>query len=182
MNTPDSPVTGISDHQIKRLVLEYYDQLYEAATLQIAGENPGQSLEVSGLINEAVCRLLQTEKMLKFKDADHFLGTAVTIMKHVLIDRARHKSTLKAGGQFHKKALGDYLIGQDQFILEVLIVKDELARLAAVDKQAADVVELRCQGFTLDEVAGKLHIPRSTTVDLWNFGRAWLLKSLDRAE
>jgi len=183
MNSPEPPSPNPSDHhQIKRWVLELYDQLHEAAARQIAGENPGLSLDVSGLINEAVCCLLQSEKQQPFKDADHFLGTAVTIMKHVLIDRARHKGSIKAGGQFTRQPLADYQAGKEQFILDVLIVKEELARLASVDKLAADVVELRCQGYTIEEIAEKQKLSRSTASDLWNFGRAWLLKSLDQAD
>lgn len=183
MNPPEPPAQVVSEHQhIKRLVLEYYDHLHAAAARHIAGENPGQSLEVSGLINEAVCRLLQTEKPQAFRNAEHFLGTAATIMKHVLIDRARHKASIKAGGQFTKQPLADYTAGREQFILEVLIVREELSRFAEVDKQAAEVVEMRCQGYTFEEIAAKLQIASSIAVDLWNFGRAWLLKSLVQAE
>lgn len=180
MNSPEPSSPSPTDHhQIKRWVLEHYDQLHEAAARQISHENPGQSLDVSGLINEAVCRLLQPEKPQPFKDAEHFLRTAVNIMQHVLIDRARHKSTIKAGGQFNKIPLVDNYARQEQFFLEVLIVREELERLAAVDNQAALVVEKRCQGYSIDEIADLMQLTRSVTKDLWNFGRAWLLKSLD---
>jgi len=55
--------------------------------------NP-QTLQTTALINEAYLKLHQSDG---WSSREHFLGTAATAMRHILIDAARARMSLKRG-------------------------------------------------------------------------------------
>jgi len=171
-----------SDHAVvvKRWIIEHYDELHDIAARQFARESADHTLEATALVNEAVLRLLDSETQKPFKDSKHFLATANQIMKHILTDRARHKRSGKAGGQMHRCPLPDSVADPSDPIVNDLILEEELRRLAAEEPLAARIVELRCQGHSIEEAAVLADISRSNAYDLWRFGRAWLLKALEQ--
>jgi RNA polymerase sigma factor (TIGR02999 family) len=164
--------------QLKRFVIEHYDELHRCAVRQIALEKSGQSLDATALLNEAVVKLLEPEQVVAVNDAKHFVAKANLVMKHILIDRARHKDTERAGGQFQRRSFDPDLRDAKQESEGLLIFQEELRILAKEDPAAAKLVELRCSGYSISDAAKQLNLSRSSAYDLWNFGRAWLMKSL----
>ncbi len=163
---------------LKGLLITHFDELHAYAVRQIAREAPGQSLDATALINEVVIRMLEPDKLVAVNDSGHFISIAKVMMKHILTDRARHKQTERAGGQFHRLSLEPDLVDGKQDAGGYLIFREELRILAAHDPAAAKIVELRCNGYSITQAARQLNISRSVAYDLWNFGRAWLMKSL----
>jgi RNA polymerase sigma factor (TIGR02999 family) len=162
--------------ELKRMVVEHYEELHALAAKQMGRESPTPSLETTGLLNEAVLRMLEAGKPLKIKDADHFLALAQLIMKRICIDRARRRRTAKAGGGHPRTELSAALADSQGQVTGLLIIQEELQRLERDEPEAARIVALRYQGYSIEEAAEMLHLPRSTAYDLWNFGRAWLLR------
>jgi RNA polymerase sigma factor (TIGR02999 family) len=174
---PSDASSGRDGKLLHSLIIEHYDKLHKLAAKQMAGEGSCQTLDTTGLVNEAVARMLKAAGPVDFKHVGQFLATAKKIMKHVLIDRARHKQTVKGGGGHKAGALDIDPAGKNHPVLDLLIVQEEFQRLTKEDPEAARVVELRCQGYAIDEIAQQLNLSRSTTYGLWNWGRAWLAKA-----
>jgi len=66
-----------------------YDELRRLAALQLARENPGQTLQATALVHEAFMRLAGDRR---FADRCHFFRVAAEAMRRILIDRARAKA------------------------------------------------------------------------------------------
>lgn len=144
----------------------------------MAHEQPDHSLQATALINELVVRILDSDTPLQLNNSDHFLAIATLMMQRILIDRARKNNTQRAGGKHQHQELQPGIQGAHDCQQELLILQEELQRLAEADPISAEVVKKRCQGYSIDEAASQLDIPRSTAYGLWNFGRAWLLNRL----
>ena len=54
----------------------------------MAGEQPGQSLQATALVNEAYLRLVDA-KRLSLKDRAHFFALSARVMRRILVDHAR---------------------------------------------------------------------------------------------
>ncbi|MCX7701693.1 MAG: ECF-type sigma factor [Gemmataceae bacterium] len=78
-----------------------YDELRKLAAAKLAAEQPGQTLDASALVHEVWLRLASPGREsgeLSFQDRTHFLRTAATAMRRILVDRARAKQTAKRDG------------------------------------------------------------------------------------
>ena len=167
---------------IKCLFIEHYDELYGIAAAQIAKENPDDSMQATALVNEMVCKMLEPHRNVHLNDKNHFLATAQVMMKHIIIDRARRRGSQKQGGHLQQQELHDNQAGIDPQHVELLILQEELQLLAKADPLAAQVIQKRCEGFSIDEIVDQLKISRSNAYDLWNFGRAWLMQMFDQGD
>jgi len=106
------------------------------AAARMAAEAPGHTLDATALVHEAYLRLVGDQQ---FDGRGHFFAAAAEAMRRILIERARHKQSLKAGGGFRRHALSDiarllstHAPGDPQAARELLpLVYDELRRLAA---------------------------------------------------
>lgn len=164
--------------QFKCFILAHYDELHEAACKQMDRESPDHSLQATALINEVYVKLAHSTKPISISDADHFKAIFIKNMNHVLIDRARHKAAVKAGGKLIKQELDPESHGQDDFVVQTLIIEEELQMLEKEDPLSAEVVRKRLEGYTIDEIAESLSLPRTTVHNFWSFGKAWLLMRL----
>jgi hypothetical protein len=59
-------------------------------------ERPGHTMQTSGLVNEAYLRLVD-QKNIRWQDRAHFFGIAARLMRQVLVDYARKRSSPKRG-------------------------------------------------------------------------------------
>ena len=58
---------------------------------------PGQTLQATALVHEAWIKLSGDEER-SWSDRSHFFRAAAQAMRHILVDRARAKASLKRGG------------------------------------------------------------------------------------
>src|SRR5262249_57853639 len=84
-----------------------YDELRRLATARLAQEQPGQTLQATALVHEAYLRLVGGEQAQDWDGRRHFFAAAAEAMRRILIDRARHKQTGKAGGGRRRLDLDD---------------------------------------------------------------------------
>ncbi|MFT3881717.1 MAG: ECF-type sigma factor [Gemmatales bacterium] len=161
---------------IKRYVIEHYDELHDMAARQMARENPGNSLQASALVNEAVCQMLDRTDPPKLNDSEHFLANANIMMKHILVDHARCRNNLTHGGNLNRHDLNSDQEGRDQQMVKLLILQEEIQLLTEQDFLAGQIVQKRCEGYSIEEAAAQLKLSRSQAYDKWTCGRAWLLQ------
>ncbi len=84
-----------------------YDALRQLAAEKLANEQPGQTLQATALVHEAYLRLLGAKQTLDWDGRRHFFAAAAEAMRRILVDRARHKQTGKAGGGRRRLDLDD---------------------------------------------------------------------------
>src|SRR6187200_2096513 len=85
-----------------------YDKLRHLAAAKLALENPGQTIDATALVHEAYLRLVGNRAENDppaFANHRHFFAAAAEAMRRILIERARHKRTLKAGGEFQRQGI-----------------------------------------------------------------------------
>src|SRR5262245_9472753 len=75
-----------------------YDELRMLAAARMAAEKSAQTLQPTALVHEAYIRLVGPGTGDGFDNRGHFFAAAAEAMRRILIDRARHKQTRKAGG------------------------------------------------------------------------------------
>src|SRR5688572_19552056 len=130
-----------------------YAELRKLAAAKMANEVPGQTLQPTALVHEAWLRLAGNENP-KWNGRAHFFGAAAEAMRRILIENARRKRAARHGGGQVKLDINEIEIaaaGKDD---ELLAVNGALEKLAARDKQKAELVKLRYfVGLTTEEAA-----------------------------
>jgi RNA polymerase sigma factor (TIGR02999 family) len=150
-----------------------YQELRQLAAQKLAHEKPGQTLEATALVHEAYLRLVGQSEAQAYRDRSHFFAAAATAMRRILIDRARQKQTQKRGGGLQRQPLE--AVAAPQPDEELLALEEALQKLAEVEPQKAQLVELRYfAGLTGEQAAEVLGISPSTADRHWAFARAWL--------
>ena len=78
----------------ERLLPLVYDELRKLATMKMAQEKPGQTLQATALVHEAYLRLVDRERPQLWDGQAHFFSAAAEAMRRILIENARRKSRL----------------------------------------------------------------------------------------
>jgi RNA polymerase sigma factor (TIGR02999 family) len=152
-----------------------YDELRRLAARKMAKESPGQTLEATALVHEAYLRLVDREQAQAWNSRRHFFAAAAEAMRRILVERARHKRSLKAGGQRHRQELADIEPAALEPGLDLLALNEVLEKLETQDQRKADLVKLRFfAGLTIEEAAQVLDIATSTADKDWAYARCWL--------
>ena len=153
------------------LLPQVYDELRKLAAAKLASEQPGQTLDATALVHEVWLKL--ADASVDWQDRTHFLRTAATAMRRILVDRARAKWAEKRGGEFERVKLLD-LPGRlpDP---QILALDEVLTKLAQDKPEYARLVELRYfAGLTGEGAAEVLGISPATADRMWRYARAWL--------
>ena len=166
-------------HAAAELLPLVYDELRRLAAQRLVKEKPGQTLQATALVHEAYLRLVGSEPAQPWKSRQHFFAAAAQAMRHILVDRARAKSSRKRGGDRVRVEFDDASLAAAGDSDEILAVDEALAGLAAVDAQAAELVKLRYfAGMSIPEAAEALGIPARSADRLWAYARAWLRRAV----
>jgi RNA polymerase sigma factor (TIGR02999 family) len=110
----------------ERLLPLVHDELSKRAVRRLAQERPAQTLQATALVHEAYLRLTHAEAM-----------------RRVLIDSARRKRRTKQGGDRRRVDLEDAGDAIAPPIADLLALDEALEKLAAEDKDSAELVKLR---------------------------------------
>jgi RNA polymerase sigma factor (TIGR02999 family) len=159
----------------ERLLPMVYDELRKLAARRLAQEKPGQTLEATALVHEAYLRLVDGEKAQCWNSRGHFFAAAAEAMRRILVERARHKKSLKAGGDRQRQELADIEVAGRGDDVDLLALNEALEKLENRDKRKADLVKLRFfAGLTIEQAAQALNISTSTADNDWAYARSWL--------
>src|SRR3990172_2108347 len=91
----------------ERLLPLVYGELRRLAAAKLANEKPGQTLQATALVHEAYLRLVDMDKLQQWDSRGHFFAAAAEAMRRILVEQARRKKSLKAGGEHHRVELSD---------------------------------------------------------------------------
>jgi RNA polymerase sigma factor (TIGR02999 family) len=159
-----------------------YRELRKLAAAKIAQQPPGQTLQATALVHEAWLRLDPTLQR-RWENRRHFFAAAAQAMRHILIERARHKLSARHGGGLERLDLDAIEIPtptDEERLLDINSALDELA-LQAPEK--AEVVRLRFfLGLDEKEIANLLQISPRTVERYWSYAKAWLYARVAQAE
>jgi RNA polymerase sigma factor (TIGR02999 family) len=160
-----------------------YDELRKLAAAKMAQENPGQTLQATGLVHEAYLRLVDAEKAQHWDSRGHFFGAAAEAMRRILVDQARRKETDRRGGGLKRHAMEHVEIAAAEPSLDVVALNEALSRFEKIDRLKADLVKLRYfAGLTIPQAAEALGVSSATADRYWAYARAWLHAELKRGD
>jgi RNA polymerase sigma factor (sigma-70 family) len=201
----DSPdVTGMlrawaqgspgADEELLRAV---YQELRRQAQRAMRREASEHTLQATALVHEAYLRLVSRDGGAApelseggepgsgrhggahWDSRGHFFAAAAEAMRRILIDQARHKRSLKRGGEPGQVARIVIEPVATEGEVDVLVLDEALDRLASRDSQAADLVKLRFfAGLTAAEAAAALGVSERTADRIWAYARSFLKKEL----
>ena len=166
------------DHARDQLFNLLYTELRQISAALLRAESK-TSLSTGDLVNEAVIRLMQMNQ-IEWNDKAHFLALSARAMRRCLIAHARKKHSDKRKHQ--KVTLITNLGSEGMKRVELDALEKALIRLSVIDKEKADIVELRYfGGLTHEEISEVNGTSVSTVKRNWRVARAWLLDVMNEA-
>jgi RNA polymerase sigma factor (TIGR02999 family) len=166
-------------HAAENLLPLVYEELRKLATLKLAQEKPGQTIQATALVHDAYIRLVDVEKAQHWNSRGHFFAAAAEAMRRILVEQARARHRLKREGSSRRTDLDESFLIADERIDDVLSVHEALDDLQRHDARAATLVKLRFYaGFGHQEAAEILGLSRREADRLWLLARNWLLRTL----
>ena len=96
-------------------------------------------------------------------------------MRRILVDVARHKNSIKGGGQLGRVELHDNQLAVPGRSLDLVALDEALSALAVRNARQAELVKLRFfAGLTIRQAADALGISESTADADWAYAKSWL--------
>jgi RNA polymerase sigma factor (TIGR02999 family) len=166
---------------LDELMAVVYRQLHVLAASYMSRERPDHTLSATALVHEMYLKLLSADVHLQ--DRAHFLAVAASIMRRILIDRARGLQRIKRGSGAQKLSLvtletTTVLLAQSD-PEEVLYLDQALTRLEQQDMRKARLMEMvYFGGLNCDEAALVLDVSVATVNRDLKLAKAWLRHEL----
>ena len=166
---------------LEQLTPRVYRELRHLAARLLRNERPGYTLQSTDLVHEVYLRLVNAEE-LNWQHRAHFFAVAATLMRRILLDRARRKAAAKRGGRPQPLDVSKAVDIAQARARELVCLDDALDALSAVDPRKARIVELRFfGGLSVRETAEVVRVSPDTVLRDWKIARAWLLAELNSA-
>ena len=168
----------------ERLLPLLYEELRQLARAKLSKENPGQTLQATALVHEAYLRLVgSSEQPTEWDGRGHFFASAARAMQRILVENARRKNRLKAGGGRQRVEMEDAEPSIEGPSVDVLALGEALEKLEELDMRKATLVRLRYfAGMTLSEAASSLGVSDSTADNDWAYANAWLCVAMAESD
>src|SRR5262245_29073496 len=141
------------DHSAAEQLLPLvYEELRRLAAARLAQEKPGQTLQATALVHEAYLRLVDGHDDSGWDGRGHFFAAAAEAMRRMLVESARHKKSLRAGGGRQRVDLVEIEVGSPTPDVNVLALSEALDKLESLHPRKAALVKLRYfAGLTIQE-------------------------------
>jgi RNA polymerase sigma factor (TIGR02999 family) len=164
---------GNSDEELFQLV---YGELRRMATVRLARESAGQTLQPTALVHEAWLQLVKDGDR-SWENRAHFFGAAADAMRRILIDISRRKATLKRGSGLVRLDVADLDLASPSSNDQILLINEALEKLEREDEGQARIVVLKFfGGLTNQEVAESLGIGERSVERQWAVAKARLFQ------
>jgi RNA polymerase sigma-70 factor, ECF subfamily len=160
-----------------------YAELRRIAGLHLRNERQDHTLQPTALVNEAYLRMFGHVQP-QFSDRAHFLALTSRIMRGILVDHARSRSSAKRGGDARRVDPdlnltiavdgADHLVG----LLDLHLALEELS---AEHPNPAQAVEMRYfGGMTAEETAEAVGRTVHVVQHELRFAHSWLRRRLSQ--
>lgn len=150
-----------------------YEELRRLASVRMANEPAGQTLQPTALVHEAWIRLVGENH--HWENRKHLFSAAAEAMRRILIDRARQKKRLRREGHLVRVNLDDIDLASESESETVLFVHEALEQLTEKDPKVAELIKLRYfAGIPNQEAAEMLGMSERTARRNWAYARTWL--------
>jgi RNA polymerase sigma factor (TIGR02999 family) len=157
-----------------------YNELHGQAARYLRHEHPGLSLQTTDLIHEAYLRLID-QQHVEWQNRLHFFAISAQVMRRILVDHARSRQAAKRGGSDIRLPLEEAMVVMPGPNLDFVALDEALKKLAEIDPQQSQVVELRFfSGLSVEETAKVMSVSERTVKRDWQFAKAWLRRELSR--
>ena len=158
-----------------------YQELRRHASVRMAQEPLGQTLQATALVHEAWLRLMQGGGK-HWQNRAHFFAAAAESMRRILIEQARRKSRIKRGGGLVHVDINEVEVASPGPNETLLQLDEALERLKALDPEKAQVVVLKFYlGLSDEEAAGCMDLSVRTIARHWAYSKAWLFQNVRSA-
>jgi RNA polymerase sigma-70 factor, ECF subfamily len=164
----------------EELIPLLYKDLRRMASYYLRRERRDHTLQPTALVHEAYLRLMN-QKEVHWQNRSQFFAVAAQLMRRILVDYARRRRAIKRGSAAPKILIEEAFALSKEAPADMLALDEMLARLAEIDVQQEQIVELRVfGGLTIEEVGHLLNISPATVKRDWSMAKAWLSREMAR--
>jgi RNA polymerase sigma factor (TIGR02999 family) len=173
---------GNGDRKALEAVLPLvYDELRRQARYHLKKQRPNHTLQSAALVAEAYMRLAEKQS-LQVENRAHFVGIAAQLMRWILVDYERHRRASKRGSGVVRLTLDDTIASPGRPYenhVDLLALDEALNKLAKLDSQQSQIIELRYfGGLSVEDTSEFLGISEATVKRRWSSARLWLLREM----
>jgi len=155
-----------------------YAELRKLARGYMRNQPADHTLQTTALVNEAYLRLIDSSRV-NWQNRTHFFAISAQLMRRILVDFARRRSSLKRGGEVQKIELDEALVMPLEPKTDLVALDEALKILAEMNPRQSQVVELRYfGGLSEEEIADHLAVSVRTVRRDWSVARAWLFRKI----
>jgi RNA polymerase sigma factor (TIGR02999 family) len=167
---------------LEALVPLVYNELRRLARHHLR-RRPNHTLQSAAVVHEVYLRLAE-EQSLRLVNRAHFIGVAAQLMRWILVDYERRRRASKRGAGITYLTLDESIVLPlipQRLDVDLLDLDEALGRLAKLDRQQSQIVELRYfGGLSIEETAEFLGISDRSVKRSWASARVWLKRELSR--
>ena len=169
--------SGVRSSQEQLLELLYGELKALAKNL---GARPGYTVSPTMLVHESYAKMFDGKK--NFENRFHFFAMAARVMRHLLIDFYRKKSTEKRGSGVELVSIEDLNWELPVSTGDTAVkIADALELLEKIDENHCKILELKYfAGLTLKEISQGLELSTTQVHRELKAAESWLLWRLQR--
>jgi RNA polymerase sigma-70 factor, ECF subfamily len=165
---------------LQKLIPLVHAELTRLAHHYMSGEQTGHTLQTTALVNETYLRLVDSSQV-SWQNRTHFFAVSAQLMRRILVDFARSRNRSKRGAGAERVNLEEAMVISKAPDIDLVELDKALDRLAEVDAQKSQIVELRFfGGLTFEEVSEVMKISSTTVRRDLRLAQAWLLREIDK--
>lgn len=158
-------------------IANLYEELHRIARRERFRAGRPMTLQTTAVLHEAIIKLYRRDD---WESREHFLGTAATAIRHVLVNDALARGSAKRGDGRRPlpiDAARDVAFTQDD--RELIALDEALKALAAFDPELAKLIDCRFfAGLSEAETAEVMGISERTVRRRWAQARAWVHREM----
>jgi RNA polymerase sigma factor (TIGR02999 family) len=139
------------------------------------------TLQATEVVHETYLRLLEQQPS-GWRHRAQFFKLAAQVVRQVVVDSARRRGARKRGGDWQRSEVQPDDLPVPTLAVDILSLDEALERLAQLDPETAQLVELRYfAGLTIPKTAEVLGIGTATVSRRWQLAQTWLRQELSVA-
>ena len=144
-------------------------------------ERAGHTLQTTAILNEAYLRLVDSTKPV-WQGRRHFIAAAAQIMRHIMVDHARERQSLKRGGGTLKVTLDEAASYRKREGRKYLLSMKRWKGWPRRTAQRSDRRVALLRWFVGRRDGELLKLSQRTVEREWTMAKAWLYRELSEEE